>query len=62
MKNTKLYYLFKKIIDLDRRYNLTVVSASLSFYALVSVISLFIIFVQIINYRYDIMDNLIINK
>lgn len=62
MKNTKLYYLFKKIIDFDRRYNLTVVSASLSFYALVSVISLFIIFVQIINYRYDIMDNLLINK
>lgn len=58
----KIISLIKKIFDLDKRYNLTVMSASLSFYALISIISLFIIFVQILNYRYDMMDNLLINK
>lgn len=62
MKDSKLYKFISKIIDFDKKYNLSIMSATLSFYTLVSLISLFIIFIQIINYRYDLVDNMLISK
>lgn len=62
MKNSKLYKFINKIFDFDKKYNLVMLSATLSFYTLVSLISLFIIFIQIINYKYDLMDNMLISK
>ena len=62
IKNTKLYRFICKILDFDKKYNITVMSASLSFYMLVSLLALAVIFIQIINTRNDIMDNLLILK
>lgn len=62
IKNTRLYRFICKILDIDKKYNITVMSSSLSFYMLVSVFSLSVIFIQIINTKNDIMDNILVLK
>lgn len=60
IKKNKLYRIICKFINLNKKYNITYISAAISFYMIVSLISLFIILFQIINVKS--MDNTLVLK
>lgn len=60
IKKNKLYRIIFKFINLNKKYNITYISAAISFYMIVSLISLFIILFQIINVKS--MDNTLVLK
>jgi len=60
IKKNKLYRIICKFINLNKKYNISYLSAAISFYMIVSLISLFIILLQIINVKS--MDNTLVLK
>lgn len=59
IKESKFFQFIKKLINYDKKYNISIMSSSISFYMLVSILSLTIIIIQIINTKIDIMDNIL---
>ena len=60
IKKNKLYRIICKFVNLNKKYNISYLSAAISFYMIVSLISLFIILLQIINVKS--MDNTLVLK